>query len=169
LSFDNNSQNWQGAILLCLSETSMKVSVLASILFGCTIASSVVDIAIASPNHHADSTHHHRSVSVPDHALVPNVTLELTPDTQKGWNLHIITENFDFAPETVNQDSNVNAGHAHLYLNGEKVTRLYSHWYYISELASGTHTLTITLNTNRHEDIVHQGQPVQASVTVTVP
>ncbi len=147
----------------------MKVLPLFSILLGSAIAVGTVERAIASPGHSGSHHHHHETVMVPENAPVPNLTLELTPDPMRGWNLQIITENFDFAPETVNQDSNVNAGHAHLYVNGEKMTRLYSNWYHIRELPSGEHTITVTLNTNRHEDIMHQGERVQASVAVTVP
>lgn len=147
----------------------MKVLPLLSMLLGSAIAINIVDGAIASPDHSGSHHHHHEAVMVPENTPVPSVTLELTPDAMNGWNLQIITENFDFAPATVNQDSNVNAGHAHLYVNGEKITRLYSNWYHISELPSGNHTIAVTLNTNRHEDIMHQGERVQASVSVTVP
>lgn len=147
----------------------MKVLPLLSMLLGGAIAVNIVDSAIASPGHSGSGHHHHEAVMVPENAPVPSVTLELTPDAMRGWNLQIITENFDFAPETVNQDSNINAGHAHLYVNGEKITRLYGDWYHIEELPSGTHTIMVTLNTNRHEDIMYQGERVEASVSVTVP
>ncbi|MEC4802917.1 MAG: hypothetical protein SAJ12_02400 [Jaaginema sp. PMC 1079.18] len=147
----------------------MKVVPLLSILLGSAIAVNSINSAIASPDHSGSHHHHHEAVMVPENAPVPSVTLELIPDIKQGWNLQIITENFDFAPATVNQDSNINAGHAHFYINGEKITRLYGHWYYIEELPSGTHTLTVTLNTNRHEDILYEGELIQASVSVTVP
>lgn len=131
--------------------------------------------AHSDPSHGHDShshdshSHGHPPVTVPDGAAVPNISAELTPDPMGGWNLHVTTENFEFDPASVNQDSDFNAGHAHIYLNGEKLTRLYSHWYYIDDLPAGDHTLTVTLNTNLHEDLFHQGQRIETSIAVEVP
>lgn len=60
-------------------------------------------------------------------------------------------------------------GHAHIYLNGEKLTRVYSEWYYIPSLPPGEHTLTVGLNANGHEALMCNGEPIEASVQVTVP
>jgi hypothetical protein len=94
--------------------------------------------------------------------------LTVSPDPVGGWNLQIQTQHWAFAPERVNQSSLTTEGHAHLYLNGEKLTRLYSNWYYLPSLPPGEHTLTVGLNANGHEALMHQGTPIQDSVTITV-
>jgi hypothetical protein len=86
-----------------------------------------------------------------------------------GWNLHIEAENWAFAPERVNETSLPTEGHAHLYVNGEKLTRLYGPWYYLEGLPPGDHTLTVGLNANGHEALTVQGEPIEASVFITVP
>ncbi|MEM9003552.1 MAG: hypothetical protein AAGE59_08510 [Cyanobacteria bacterium P01_F01_bin.86] len=120
---------------------------------------------------HEDHGDHgsHGALEVPTDQPVPTVAVTVTPDPVSGWNIEVQTENWAFAPERVNQDSLVNEGHAHLYLNGEKLTRLYSDWYYLPSLPPGEHTLTVGLNANRHETLMHNGEPIEASVILLVP
>ncbi|AFZ47481.1 hypothetical protein Cyast_1519 [Cyanobacterium stanieri PCC 7202] len=112
-------------------------------------------------HHHTQENehhHHHTSIDVSDHNLIPRVQIEVLEDAMKGWNVKISTENFDFVPDTVNQESSINQGHGHLYINGEKITRIYGNWHYISELPKGENEIKITLNTNLHEELIYQGE-----------
>lgn len=119
---------------------------------------------------HGDGAHgHHTPLEVSADQPVPRVSLAIAADPIGGWNLQITTENWRFAPERVNTSSLSTEGHAHLYVNGEKVTRIYSEWYYLPSLPPGEHTLTVSLNANGHEALTYQGQPIEASVVVTVP
>jgi hypothetical protein len=111
----------------------------------------------------------HKMIEIPEGKPVPQVDLVVSPDTMTGWNLHIKTNNFKFAPEKVNQESAINEGHAHLYVNGKKVTRIYSNWYYLSELEKGNNQIQVTLNTNKHEDLAYQGKIIEDSQTIQVP
>ncbi|AUC62183.1 hypothetical protein AA637_13970 [Cyanobacterium sp. HL-69] len=109
-------------------------------------------------NHHNNQMdHHHQAIDVSSHNFVPAVNIEAIKDNKEGWNLKIVTENFDFAPQEVNQESSINQGHGHLYINGEKITRIYGNWYHISDLPKGENEIKITLNTNLHEDLIYQG------------
>lgn len=119
---------------------------------------------------HSSSGHgHHGALMIPVNQPVPQVTLVVTPDAVTGWNVQVQTANWKFAPEQVNQSSVTTEGHAHLYLNGEKLTRLYSEWYYLPSLPTGEHSLSVSLNANGHEALMYNGQPVEDSVIVTVP
>ncbi|NJR67029.1 MAG: hypothetical protein HC772_19685 [Leptolyngbyaceae cyanobacterium CRU_2_3] len=91
------------------------------------------------------------------------------PDPRRGWNLEVQVTNFKFAPEHISQASIPTEGHAHLYVNGEKMTRIYGNWYYLDGLAPGTHEITVSLNANGHETLMHNGEPIQSTVTVEVP
>ncbi len=115
------------------------------------------------------SSHSHGAIEIPKGMPVPTVRLIVRPDSIRGWNINVQVSNFRFAPERVNQSSLPNEGHAHLFINGKKTTRLYGSWYFLPSLPPGQHTIAVTLNTNRHEDLLHNGQPIQASVTLTVP
>lgn len=108
--------------------------------------------------HENKNAHHHKSIDISNHNLIPDVQIEVLEDTMTGWNVKISTENFNFAPDTVNQESSINQGHAHLYINGEKITRIYGNWYYISDLPKGENEIKINLNTNLHEELIYQGE-----------
>jgi hypothetical protein len=48
------------------------------------------------------------------------------------------------------------------------VTRLYGNWYYLSELPPGRNELKVTLNTNKHEALMHEGQAIEATAIIEV-
>jgi uncharacterized Zn-binding protein involved in type VI secretion len=124
-----------------------------------------------SPGAHGASSsgmHTHSQVTIPTGQAVPTVTLNAQPDAKSGWNLNVGVTNFKFAPERVNQTSTTTEGHAHLYVNGKKVARLYGNWYHLESLPLGKNTVIVTLNTNKHEDLIYQGKPIQASTEITV-
>ncbi len=70
--------------------------------------------------------HKHGKMEVPQGQAVPTVDVVVRKDIKKGWNLEAQVTNFKFAPEKVNQAAEVGEGHAHLFVNGKKITRLYS-------------------------------------------
>ncbi|MGB3137015.1 MAG: hypothetical protein WBG38_01170 [Nodosilinea sp.] len=120
---------------------------------------------------HSNSSdgHHHGTLEIPAGQPVPTVTIVAHPDPVQGWNLEVQTTNFSFAPEQVNQANRPNAGHAHLYINGEKITRLYGPWFHLPSLPSGSNEITVGLNANGHEAFTHDGQIVESSVVVDAP
>lgn len=103
----------------------------------------------------SEENHHHKSIELSDNDTIPTIKIMVSPDKIKGWNLEIQTSNFVFKPENVNQDSKINEGHGHLYINGKKVTRIYGNWYHIPELPKGKNEIKVTLNTNLHEDLIY--------------
>lgn len=120
---------------------------------------------VAAPAHHHA---HDALVEAPDGAEAPSIAVELAPDPVGGWTLHVITERFTFAPEHANTAHVFGEGHAHLYVDGEKLARLYGPWFHIPTLPPGEHELTVTLNANDHRVYGQNGRPIQAVVTVTV-
>jgi hypothetical protein len=96
----------------------------------------------------------------------PAITMEVKKDPVGGWNLHLRVKNFRFAPERASAAHRAGEGHAHLYVNGKKIARLYSPWFHIGSLPGGTAVLRVTLNTNDHREIMVGGKAVQATRTV---
>ncbi len=125
------------------------------------------------PHGSAGDEHQHGAVEIPAGYPVPTVSLVAHPDSRKGWNLEMQVTNFKLAPEHVNQadatSSGMLEGHAHLYVDGVKVTRLYGNWYYLESLPAGMHEVSVGLNTNSHATLMHDGQPIQAAVMLEVP
>lgn len=118
---------------------------------------------------HGHGGMNHGALEIPADQAVPQLNLNVTPDTMSGWNLHAAVENFTFAPQRVNQESLTTEGHAHLFINGEKVTRLYGPWYYIPVLPAGEHEIRVELNANGHEVLQKNGEPIAATAEIMVP
>ena len=98
-----------------------------------------------------------------------SVAVQTSVDSVSGLNVQIITEGFNFAPENVNGAHVPGEGHAHIYVDGEKITRVYTPWHYLGDIAPGEHEIRVTLNANSHEEYTYGGSKVQATNVVTVP
>lgn len=97
------------------------------------------------------------------------VALAVTPDPMKGHNLVLRTRAFRFAPERASTAHRAGEGHAHLYVDGVKRTRLYGPAYYLGDLTPGRHVVRVTLNANDHRDFWRGGKPLAREVVVEVP
>jgi hypothetical protein len=151
---------------LTMAATSIAVN---HVQFGAT-AHPGHDHAAPTGAEQAGDLHEHRMVEISAQQPVPTVNLIAHPDSRRGWNLEVRVTNFQFAPEHVNQAGATTAeGHAHLYIDGVKITRLYGNWYYLESLAPGKHEVMVNLNTNDHGMLMHNGQPIQSIVTIDVP
>ncbi len=108
--------------------------------------------------------HEKRMVSEP----YPTLSFEVIPDVKMGWNVHIETTNFVFAPQNVNTDYVEGEGHAHLYVNGVRLTRLYGNWYYLKELLPGENEITVSLSGNDHSELYAGEDPIRVTKTLIV-
>jgi len=127
----------------------------------------------SASGHRADTSpqvahHYHGTIELAGDVAVPRVDLVIHKDTMAGRNLEIITENFRFAPEHAGSEHVAGEGHAHLYINGKKIARVYGHWFHIPEPGPGTHSVLVTLNANSHQDFVVGNQVVEDTETFTV-
>jgi hypothetical protein len=122
-----------------------------------------------TPNSSGHGAHDHGRFDIPAGQPLPQVAIAVRPDPMKGWNVQIQVQNFQFAPEQIDRPGAWNAGHAHLYVNGRKLTRIYGPWYYLDGLPRGNHQILVTLNTNGHQDLYANGRRIEASTTVSVP
>ncbi len=123
------------------------------------------------PSHSNPPVHqmNHPMFELPSTAPIPTISIDLTPDPKAGYNLHLTTTNFTFSPQNASLEHTLGQGHAHLYIDDIKITRLYSDWYHIPSLEPGEHTIKVTLNTNDHQEYSSQGQHIQATTTITTP
>ena len=126
------------------------------------------------PSHHQTASSDHGN-NAPLHAhdemfdggdQPPRLQLALTPDALGGWNLNLMTENFQFVPERVGGEAALGEGHAHLYIDGVKIARLYSAWHHLGGLNKGQHEIMVSLNAHDHRVFADNGQPVQAILIV---
>ena len=92
--------------------------------------------------------------------------LTVLPDPVSGWNLHVKVEGFTFTPEYVGAEPRMSEGHAHLYVDGVKVARVYGTDFHLGDLGPGTHRITLALAANDHRSFTHDGEEIEATVIV---
>ncbi|WP_066378243.1 MULTISPECIES: hypothetical protein [unclassified Anabaena] len=144
--------------------------VLASTTLAClTLLVSNGQIARGDNQHNHHSEHDHKTIEIPPGQPIPKVDLVVHKDSSKGWNLEAKVSNFRFAPEKINQAAKPGEGHGHIYINGQKITRLYGSWYYLEKLQPGKNEITVSLNANSHEALVHNGKVIQDTAIIDVP
>lgn len=120
----------------------------------------------ANPAHHgAGHEGHEHSELLEVDGEPPSIRLMLTPDPSSGWNLHLLTEQFLFSPENASREHVPGEGHAHLYVNGAKLARLYGAWHHLDALPEGAE-VTVGLYTNDHRAYASDGEKIAATVTV---
>ena len=98
-----------------------------------------------------------------------SVAITAEPDAHGGVDVRIATEGFQFAPDSVDQPHTPGAGHAHIYVDGVKLGRVFEPDYHIDPLTPGQHEIRVSLNTNDHSELVYDGAKAESTVTVTVP
>ena len=127
---------------------------------------STSSLEAQSQTKHDHSQHKHSAIDVEsfgESIPAPTVSFAITADSASGWNIHIETEHFKFAPEKINQDASAGEGHAHIYVDGFKMARVYSDWFHLKKLTPGEHTVVVSLNANDHSALHYQGKPISAS------
>ncbi|MEM7438101.1 MAG: hypothetical protein AAF393_00775 [Pseudomonadota bacterium] len=107
----------------------------------------------------------HQPLDLPAGETAPSLNAMLMKDAKGGWNLHLTVQNFRFAPEAVNQANADGEGHAHVYVDGRKISRLYSPWLHIDALPAGA-TVKVELNANDHSPLFVGGTPLTVELTV---
>lgn len=117
---------------------------------------------------HSTDTHSHSSFEVAASQAPSISNLRVVKDKKSGWNLSFDVAAFVFDPANASNVHVGGHGHAHLYIDGKKVTRLYASDHYINELEAGTHTFKVTLNTNDHQEYVVDGVVVGTEATIVV-
>ena len=83
-----------------------------------------------------------------------------------GVRVKIDTEGWRWAPGEVNSANSDGTGHAHIYADGVKLSRVYGPYHYLPSLESGAHELRVSLNDNGHNELTWQGRPLEAITTV---
>lgn len=117
---------------------------------------------------------HGRATVVHDHSKLldlptvdaPTVGLQVLADPASGWNLHVTTTNFKFSPRNASTEHVLGEGHAHIYIDGKKLGRLYGNWYHVPMLPEGVSEVRVGLFSNDHKRLSVSGQTVEDKVSV---
>lgn len=152
-------------LALCIASISV-VSFLLGMYY--SSANTAVPVEVEAEEGMA-MTHMHPMTELDPSLPVPAVSVEAIPDEKDGYNIHVTTEHFAFTPEMVNGDVVSNSGHAHIYVNGTKVARLYGPWFNLpsSALQSGRNEVMVTLNANDHSEWSRDGMHIMDMLVLT--
>lgn len=117
-----------------------------------------------------EANHAHPLREVNSALPAPTLTHLVFPDAMDGYNIQILTEDFRFTPASINREVVDNEGHAHLYVNGEKIARVYSNWVHLPSglLEPGVNFVSVTLNANDHSEWAVNGAAIASTVRVIV-
>lgn len=119
--------------------------------------------------HDTSPAHAHTMLDITqDPTPKPEIAIALHPDSGQSYNLQVSLKNFSLAPAQVNGPHQPGQGHAHIFVDGVKLTRLYGEWFLLSDLPAGAE-VKVTLNANSHEALMHSGQMIEATVQVPAP
>lgn len=109
--------------------------------------------------------HSHMPIHLPKGMQQPKLSLAIHKDAMSGFNLELMTANFHMVPppyeiQTMaelmdapnSKDGKTVEGHAHLYINGEKISRVYSRYLHLpgTLFKKGVNQVTISLNNHAH-------------------
>jgi LPXTG-motif cell wall-anchored protein len=94
----------------------------------------------------------------------PTALLEISKDPTGGFNVHVKTTNFTWRPEMASMKHVQGEGHAHVFLDGRKIMRIYNEWFHLNTFQfatrSGEQLLSVEFVGNDHAAYTIQGSPV---------
>ncbi len=145
---------------------SFSIIFLAMLVIYSGSASKQYELAMTSPPSGHES--HTQIMEVSNSTTRPEFSMEILEDKYGGWNLHLTIENFVFSPEDCGNDHVDGYGHAHLYINDQKMARLYGPWFHIADLPPGKYEFKVVLTTNDHKEYALEGIPLSATRSLVV-
>ncbi len=118
-----------------------------------------------SENKKESASTHSETLEVPAENA-PTVKIAAHKDPKSGYNVNIATTNFTFAPQNASTSHVDGEGHAHIYVNGNKLGRVYGGWYHVDEVEDGENEIKVTLNSNAHVDYAVDGDVISDTIIV---
>jgi hypothetical protein len=115
-----------------------------------------------------EATHAHHEMFEVDAATAPSIDVTVSPDPKSGWNIQATVGEFTITPQNASGDHVDGEGHLHLYVDDERITRLYGEWWHLAELTEGDHEVRVDVATNDHRVYAVDGAAITGSATVTV-
>lgn len=124
---------------------------------------------VAMVYEHGGGHSHDTLYELPEGVAAPTIALTVHKDPKSGYNVEITTTNFTFAPEKASTATVAGEGHAHIYVDGKKINRVYDNWYHLADLGDeGEHTIRVELSANDHSVYSVNGEHIEAEATVVV-
>lgn len=145
----------------------MIISLILGVSGGYLIGANTSDGGYSDTSTTKNTSMPHSSVYEVSEENAPKVELVVSEDAKSGYNIKIIATDFTFTPENANEENVMGEGHAHLYIDGEKIGRVYGNYYHYGGSFEGTKIFKVTLNANDHSEYSVNGESISAEVPVT--
>jgi len=113
------------------------------------------------PANHAN--HNARRRQTTDLPMTIHVSTTTVPNQ-----LHVTTTGFTFAETLVDTKHIDGYGHAHVYINGTKIGRVYEENVILPALSPGVYEVKVILNTNDHQVYLYNNQAVSDTIQVFI-
>lgn len=132
-------------------------------------ANKQYEVALANAQSSEGMEHGLKMLDISDQERIPEFTIiEVLKENNDSYNLHVEIDHWKFTPALVGSDTQLNEGHAHVYVNGIKVGRMYSNWFHLGDLRPGEHKIAVVLNGNDHTQFVVDGKVIGSETTFLV-
>lgn len=102
-------------------------------------------------------------IDIAGYETLPGVAMNLTQDANGNYVVEIDTKNFTWAEESDEPNFVIGEGHAHIYLDGEKVAASYSSSYVLPEMNSGLYEVRVSLVSADHQEYLINNLPIEDS------
>ena len=120
------------------------------------------------PPHDHGAHSHGAADSIAWEGEAPALAVEVVEDPKSGFNAFITVDGLTLSADNVGGPNVDGEGHLHIYANGQKLGRLYGTATHIPALPEGDVEITVGAFSNDHSPYVIDGEPVEASTTITV-
>ena len=136
------------------------------------VCTGLILIFLGNTPIHADSNSA-MSIHEVSKDAAPTASLEIKKDPTGGFNVHVVTTNFIWRPDMASMKYVPGEGHAHVFLDGRKIMRIYNEWFHLNTYQfatkAGEQLLSIEFVGNDHAPYTVQGAPVGDTQIVDVP
>ena len=106
-------------------------------------------------------------------SAAPSAKLIVTKDPTGGFNVQVQTSRFTWRPDMASMKHVEGEGHAHVYLDGQKIMRIYNNWFHLNTFQfatkPGEQLVSIELVGNDHAPYTTEGMPIGAEQLIDVP
>lgn len=130
----------------------------------------------------ANMDHSHIPVALPDGVPIPTLSISVSRDWMSGLNLKLHTENYEMTippaglemdalmQPSLNAETGIAEGHAHLYINGEKIQRIYGHQLHLPAtlFKPGLNQINVSINNHGHMYWTANGRQILATLYVNL-
>ncbi len=125
---------------------------------------------------YATSMHHHQTREIAANTQIPVLTLSASIDANSGINLKLLIKDYQLGAPGDNE-TNIYVdgkpliqGHAHLFINGVKIQRIYGQDLHVPQhlFSTGVNKILVSLNSHQHHNWTISGEPITSMLSLTL-